>query len=115
MWFLPINLIWMFGYRGFAEHHSLETAHWPDEHDDATFSGHFLNALRQLQYAPKLFSKALRSRLLQLFIPQAAEASRIHPSSPFAATAWSCLSSEKISDLQKIHRSKTKNISYKKM
>ncbi len=41
--------------------------------------------------------------VLQLFTPQAAEASRIHPSSPLAAAAWSCLSSDKISD-KKRHR-----------
>ncbi len=33
--------------------------------------------------------------------------------SPLAAAAWSCLSSEKISDHKKLHRNKAKNISYK--
>ncbi len=40
----------------------------------------------------------------RLFTPQAAEASRIHPSYPVAAAAWSCLSSEKIKDKKNIHR-----------
>ncbi len=33
-----------------------------------------------------------------------AEMSRIHPSYPVAAAAWSCLSSEKIRDQKNIHR-----------
>ncbi len=48
------------------------------------------------------------SRLLPLFTTQAAESSRIHPSSPLAAAVWSCLSSEKVSDQKKSHRNKTK-------
>ncbi len=57
-----------------------------------------------------LFSveRRVRSRLLQLFTLQAAEASQIHLSSPLAAAAWSCLSSEKISDQKKIHRTRQK-------
>ncbi len=46
-------------------------------------------------------SERVGSGLLRLFTPQAAEASRIHLSSPLAAAACSCLSSEKISDPQK--------------
>ncbi len=50
-------------------------------------------------------------RLLRLFTPQAAEASQIHPSSPLAVAAWSCLSSEKISGQKKSQEQDKKNIS----
>ncbi len=48
-------------------------------------------------------------KLLRLFMPQAAEESRIHTTPLLAEATWSCLSSEKIRD-QKNHRSKTKNV-----
>ncbi len=70
----------------------------------------FLLGMRLVDRQNERFSPSGRagSRLLRLFTPQAAEASRIHPSSPLAAAAWSCLSSEKISDPPKIHRNKKK-------
>ncbi len=54
------------------------------------------------------------SRLLRLFTPQVAEARRIHPSYPLAAAAWSCLSSEKISDPKKSTEARQKTFPTKR-
>ncbi len=77
----------------------------------ASFSGYACLTIRLVdchEYERMLFS--VGSRLLWLFTPVAAEASRLHPGSLLAAAASSCLSSEKIHNVsnQKISQNKTK-------
>ncbi len=49
-------------------------------------------------------------KLLRLFMPQAAEESRIHTTPLLAAATWSCLSSEKISDQKKSQKQDEKRL-----